>query len=136
MLFILLCGFPPFYSKSNRETLEMSAKGQYSMVLSLSLSLTYILSLSFILSISHKRILSPTPSLFLPYSCPHSHFLSLSFSHLFFSLSPFKEGLAWQDISSEAKDLVSRILTVDLARRISTTDILAHPWLRPRHTGA
>jgi serine/threonine protein kinase len=31
VLYILLCGFPPFYSKSNREVLEKSARGLYSM---------------------------------------------------------------------------------------------------------
>ena len=31
VLYILLCGHPPFQSKSNREILERSAKGQYSL---------------------------------------------------------------------------------------------------------
>eukprot|EP01036_Dinobryon_divergens_P032277 gene32277-41831_t len=31
VLYILLCGLPPFHSKSNREVLEKTAKGQYSM---------------------------------------------------------------------------------------------------------
>jgi serine/threonine protein kinase len=29
VLYILLCGYPPFHSKSNREILEKSAKGVY-----------------------------------------------------------------------------------------------------------
>jgi serine/threonine protein kinase len=32
VLYILLCGHPPFQSKSNREILEKTAKGQYKMV--------------------------------------------------------------------------------------------------------
>ena len=36
----------------------------------------------------------------------------------------------WPKISEEAKDLVSRILTVDPAKRITTTDMLNPPWLR------
>ena len=31
VLYILLCGHPPFQSKSNREILERSARGQYSL---------------------------------------------------------------------------------------------------------
>ena len=32
VLYILLCGHPPFQSKSNREILEKTAKGAYKMV--------------------------------------------------------------------------------------------------------
>ena len=31
VLYILLCGHPPFHSKSNREVLERTCRGQYSM---------------------------------------------------------------------------------------------------------
>ena len=31
VLYILLCGHPPFYSKSNREVLERTSRGQYTM---------------------------------------------------------------------------------------------------------
>ena len=70
VLYILLCGYPPFHSKSNREVLERSAKGEYRM-----------------------------------------------------------EGGEWDVISEGAKDLVTRMLTVDPAQRISTAEILAHPWI-------
>ena len=80
VLYILLCGFPPFYSKSNRETLELSAKGQFRM-----------------------------------------------------------DSADWANISEDAKDLVRRMLTVDLAKRITTSEILAHPFLvsciRPADSG-
>ena len=65
VLYILICGMPPFYSKSNRETLELSARGCYSM-----------------------------------------------------------EGREWDGISEDAKDLIRRMLTVDLAKRITTAEIL------------
>lgn len=35
----------------------------------------------------------------------------------------------WTDISAEAKDLVSRLLTVDPAKRITCDEVLAHPWI-------
>jgi serine/threonine protein kinase len=71
VLFILLSGRPPFNSKSNREVLEKTAKGQYSMA-----------------------------------------------------------GAEWDDISNEAKDLVSKMLVVNPENRLSTTDILNHPWIK------
>lgn len=71
VLYILLCGRPPFQSKSNREILERSARGQYQM-----------------------------------------------------------EGEEWENISDDAKDLVRKMLIVDPKDRISTANILAHPWLK------
>lgn len=71
VLYILLCGRPPFQSRSNREILEKSAKGEYSM-----------------------------------------------------------EGKDWAEVSSEAKDLVSKMLTVDPDARITCPEILAHPWIK------
>lgn len=35
----------------------------------------------------------------------------------------------WKHISSNAKDLVSRMLTVDIEKRITIAEILVHPWL-------
>jgi serine/threonine protein kinase len=71
VLFILLSGRPPFNSKSNREVLEKTAKGQYSMA-----------------------------------------------------------GAEWDDISNEAKDVVSKMLVVNPENRLSTTEILNHPWIK------
>lgn len=71
VLYILLCGRPPFNSKSNREVLEKTARGLYSM-----------------------------------------------------------NGAEWDDISAEAKDLVRKMLIVNPEERISTDDILAHPWMK------
>lgn len=43
--------------------------------------------------------------------------------------SPMK-GPAWDSISSEAKDLVDKMLTKDPKQRYSIDEILAHPWLQ------
>lgn len=71
VLYILLCGRPPFNSKSNREVLEKTARGQFTLT-----------------------------------------------------------GAEWDDISPEAKDLVAKMLVVNPEERISTSDILAHPWIK------
>lgn len=39
------------------------------------------------------------------------------------------EGKDWEGVSAEAKDLVSKMLTVDPEKRITTSEILAHPWI-------
>ena len=39
-------------------------------------------------------------------------------------------GLGWDTISDSAKDLVKKILVKDPAERLSTTEILNHPWLQ------
>jgi serine/threonine protein kinase len=71
VLYILLCGRPPFNSKSNREVLERTARGIYKI-----------------------------------------------------------SGGEWDAISSDAKDLVQRMLTTNPLERITTAQILQHPWLR------
>lgn len=38
-------------------------------------------------------------------------------------------GKAWDEISDEAKDLVSQLLTYDKDQRISAGDALVHPWI-------
>ena len=35
----------------------------------------------------------------------------------------------WDVVSSDAKDLVRRMLTVDFSKRITTRQVLAHPWI-------
>lgn len=37
-------------------------------------------------------------------------------------------GVCWEGISSEAIDLVQQILTVDVEKRPTASDILQHPW--------
>eukprot|EP00897_Mesotaenium_endlicherianum_P007016 jgi/Mesen1/6342/ME000328S05627 len=39
----------------------------------------------------------------------------------------------WRKVSDEAKDLIKGMLTVDPAARMSTTEILAHPWIQKHH---
>jgi len=70
VLYILLCGRPPFHSKSNREVLEKTARGTF-----------------------------------------------------------FITGGEWDAISEEAKDLVKRMLVSNPDSRITTGQILSHPWL-------
>lgn len=36
----------------------------------------------------------------------------------------------WKNISNEAKDLVSKMLCVDVAKRLSAEEVLDHPWVR------
>jgi serine/threonine protein kinase len=70
VLYILLCGYPPFYSKSNRQTFIRTIRGMYRL-----------------------------------------------------------EGADWDHISLEAKDLVQRMLEKDPRKRITTAEILQHPWI-------
>lgn len=71
ILYILLCGYPPFYSKSNRQLFMQTVKGIYRL-----------------------------------------------------------EGKDWDVISPEAKDLVKKMLAVFPQDRISTEEILKHPWIK------
>eukprot|EP00975_Prorocentrum_lima_P046404 9705182-Prorocentrum_lima.AAC.1 len=36
----------------------------------------------------------------------------------------------WNPISDEAKDLIRRMLTVDVSKRITSRQALKHPWLQ------
>lgn len=40
----------------------------------------------------------------------------------------FKPDMPWRNISSEAKNLIKAMLTVDPSQRITVGDALAHPW--------
>jgi serine/threonine protein kinase len=40
-------------------------------------------------------------------------------------MSPF-----WDDVSESAKDLVRKLLVVDVEKRLSADEILAHPWVK------
>ena len=44
------------------------------------------------------------------------------------------EGKHWKFISTEAKDLVSKMVHKDLSSRYSATEALAHPWFTCAHT--
>lgn len=71
VLYILLSGYPPFYSRSNRQVLQSTVRGEFRL-----------------------------------------------------------EGCEWDDISADAKDLIRRMLVVNPNKRISTQEILAHPWIQ------
>ena len=71
VLYILLCGHPPFHSKSNREVLERTARGQYTL-----------------------------------------------------------SGPQWNDVSTEAKDLVKKMLEKSPRKRITAHEVLGHVWLK------
>jgi len=70
IVYILLCGFPPFYGDNDAQMFKKIKAGQY-------------------------RFLAPY----------------------------------WDPISAEAKDFVSKLLTVDPKKRLNSTDALKHPWI-------
>jgi calcium/calmodulin-dependent protein kinase I len=70
IIYVMLCGFPPFYDEDNDKMFELIKKGNYDF-----------------------------PS---PY---------------------------WDEISSSAKDLISKLLVVDPKRRLSADEVLNHEWL-------
>jgi len=70
ILYVMLCGFPPFFADDNAELFEMIKKADYD----------------------------------------------------------FPEDF-WAEVSEEAKDLVKRLLTVDKASRLTSEQILSHPWM-------
>ena len=42
----------------------------------------------------------------------------------------------WESVSKEAKDLLSKLLVVDSERRLSATEVLAHPWVLKKNLGS
>jgi calcium-dependent protein kinase len=43
-------------------------------------------------------------------------------------------GPEWKNISAEAKDLIKKMLTYDIAQRISAESALKHPWIKKKVT--
>ena len=39
------------------------------------------------------------------------------------------EGKVWDEVSDEAKDLITQLLTLETEERISAGDALSHPWI-------
>jgi calcium/calmodulin-dependent protein kinase I len=74
ILYVMLCGFPPFYDDDNEVLFKLIQEGSYDF-----------------------------PS---PY---------------------------WENVSENAKDLIRSLLVIDPAKRLSTEDILNHPWLTGKH---
>lgn len=70
MLYILLCGYPPFYGDDNQEILQMVSRGKFDF-----------------------------------------------------------DGEEWDDISSEAKDLIKKLICKP-ERRLTAEDTLKHRWMR------
>lgn len=75
MLYILLCGYPPFYGDNNNEILQMVSRGNFDF-----------------------------------------------------------DGEEWDDISADAKDLISKLITRP-ERRMTAAEALQHRWLKT-HTHA
>mmetsp|Transcript_14549 Transcript_14549/g.46250 ORF Transcript_14549/g.46250 Transcript_14549/m.46250 type:complete len:410 (-) Transcript_14549:256-1485(-) len=42
---------------------------------------------------------------------------------------------AWEEVSAEAKDIVSKLLTIDPKKRITADEALAHPWIKSAECG-
>jgi len=70
ILYILLCGYPPFYDESDAVLFEMIMKGKFDF-----------------------------------------------------------DARYWGDVSKEAKSLIRNMLIVDPARRLTTQQVLSHPWI-------
>lgn len=71
VIYILLCGYPPFYHENQKALAEQISRGQYSY---------------------------------------HPQY--------------------WSGVSDEAKDLISRLLDINPATRLTVDDALQHPWLQ------
>ena len=74
ILYVMLCGFPPFYHDESDKLFEIIKVGNFSF-----------------------------PS---PY---------------------------WDEVSSEAKDLISKLLILDSSKRLNADQILEHPWLNGKN---
>jgi serine/threonine protein kinase len=77
IMYILLCGFPPFYAEDDDDLFDLTIEGDYSYP------------------------------------------------------SPF-----WDGVSSEAKDLIDRMLATDPKKRYTCDQILKHPWLTEKNNTA
>jgi serine/threonine protein kinase len=70
ILYVMLCGFPPFYDDDNDELFKLIKDGKYDF---------------------------PNPY--------------------------------WDNVSDNAKDLINKLLVIDNSKRLTTDEILKHPWL-------
>ena len=57
----------------------------------------------------------------------HSHSIFKQVTEGIFRFDP---NSPWDGISDEAKDLVSSLLRVDVARRLDVDGAIAHPWMQ------
>lgn len=40
------------------------------------------------------------------------------------------DNAVWDDVSDEAKDLISKLLVVDPSKRLTAEQIIEHPWFK------
>lgn len=49
---------------------------------------------------------------------------------------PDMDDPVWDEVSTEAKDLIMKLLVVDPEKRLTVEGVLEHPWMNPKHTGS
>ena len=42
------------------------------------------------------------------------------------------KGDTWADVSDSAKDLIEKLMTKDVNRRLTAVEALAHPWIKSK----
>lgn len=60
--------------------------------------------------------------------CQHPPFHVASFSNQAILTGQFSQSPRWLSLSNNAKDLISKMLTVNPEERFTIDQILAHPW--------
>ena len=93
ILYILLCGFPPFYDESA--------------------------------AVMHS---DDRPTFRCWFSLLPSIFVQVLYAQIKRGDYDFPDPY-WTDISADAKDLVTRLLTVDPEKRCTCDELLVHPWI-------
>ncbi|SBS83161.1 calcium-dependent protein kinase 3, putative (CDPK3) [Plasmodium ovale curtisi] len=127
LLYILLCGYPPFYGESDHEILSMvTQKKKKKKKEEIKIVGRICLKVS-----SYDRFPSIVPLIYVPFL--HGYFVIHleDLPHVKKGKFNFK-GKEWSNITDEAKDLIKRCLTMDPMKRISASDALKHQWFRKK----